>query len=70
MGLVDSVSKYHCPKCGIEYFQSDDSINYLEVSYSDAELEKYVEGNPNVLRNIDGYLRNKLLKQEYSYNYL
>ncbi len=53
-----------------EYFQSDSSINYLEVTYSDPELEKYVEGNPHVLRNIDVHLRNKLLKQEYNFNYL
>lgn len=27
-------------------------------------IETYVEGNPNVLRNIDTYLRNKLLQWE------
>jgi len=52
-----------------EYFQSEGSINYLEVSYSDPDLEKYVEGNQYVLRNVDAYIRNKLLKQEYNYNF-
>jgi hypothetical protein len=51
-----------------EYIPSDSSINYLEVSYSNPELEKYVEGNPNVLRNIDAYLRNKLLEREFNYS--
>ena len=49
-----------------EYVSSDSSINYLEVSYSHADMEKYVEGNPNVLRNIDAYLRNKLLQKEFN----
>ena len=47
-----------------EYVSSDSSINYLEVSYSHPDIEKYVEGNPNVWRNIDAYLRNKLLQWE------
>jgi len=49
-----------------EYIPSDSSINYLEVGYSNPDLEKYVEGNPNVLRNIDAYLRNKLLEREFN----
>lgn len=53
-----------------EYSESNCTINYLEVSYSDPDLEKYVEGNPYVLRNIDSYLRNKLLKQESNYNFI
>ncbi len=44
------------------------SINYLDVQYSDPQMRKHVEGNPNVLRNIDSYLRNNLLYQEYSIN--
>ncbi len=49
-----------------EYFQSDSSINYLDICYSDPELERYDEGNPFVLKNIDGYVRNKLLKLEFN----
>jgi hypothetical protein len=41
------------------------SVNYLDVQYSDSELRKHVEDNPNVLRNIDSHLRNNLLYQEY-----
>jgi hypothetical protein len=47
-----------------EYFPSDSSINYLDICYSDPALERYLEGNPFVLKNIDAYIRNKLLKQE------
>ena len=49
-----------------EYISFDSSINYLEVSYSNPDMEKCVEGNPNVLRNIDAYLRNKLLQREFN----
>jgi hypothetical protein len=50
-----------------EYFQSDNSINYLDICYSDPELEQQVEGNPIVLKNVDAYIRNNLLKQEFNY---
>jgi hypothetical protein len=53
-----------------EYFSSDSSINYLDICYSDSDLERYVEGNPFVLKNIDAYVRNKLLKQEFNYNFI
>ena len=49
-----------------EYSSSLGSINYLEVEYSDPKMRKYVEDNPNVMRNIDSHLRNNLLFQEYN----
>lgn len=52
-----------------EYSSSDCSIKYLNVHYGDPELTKHVEGNPTVLRNIDSYLRNKLLKLEHEFSY-
>lgn len=48
------------------YSSSLSIINYLDVQYGDQQIEKYVEGNPNVLRNIDSYLRNNLLFHEYN----
>jgi hypothetical protein len=65
--------KYGDFKTGIicvefEYIESSCTLNYLEIKYSDRELEEYVEGNPCVLRNMDAYFRNKLLKQQYSFN--
>jgi hypothetical protein len=49
-----------------EYSSSQGSLNYLEVEYSDPRMRKYVEGNPNVMRNIDSHLRNNLLYEEYN----
>jgi len=51
-----------------EYSSSRCTINYLDVHFSDPEIRQQVEGNPYVLRNIDSYLRNKLLNQEYNFN--
>jgi hypothetical protein len=51
----------------IEFSPSNLSINYLDVQYSDPILGQKVEDNPNILRNIDSYLRNKLLKLEYNF---
>ena len=51
-----------------EYSSSHCSINYLDVQYGDPQMRKHVEGNPNVLRNIDSHLRNNLLYKEYSIN--
>lgn len=50
-----------------EYSPGDSPINYLDVQYSDPSLTNHGEGNPQVLRNIDSYLRNKLLKLEYDF---
>jgi hypothetical protein len=41
-------------------------IEYLDVQYSDTRLESQVESNPRVLKNIDAYMRNKLLKLQYN----
>ena len=49
-----------------EYSSTLCSINYLDVEYGDSELRKHVEGNPNVLRNIDSHLRNNQAYHEYS----
>ena len=51
-----------------EYSSNLCSINYLDVQYSDPQMRKHVEGNPNVLRNIYPHLRTNLLYQEYSIN--
>jgi hypothetical protein len=50
----------------VEFSRSDLSIKYLDVGYSDPELLKHVESRPNVLRNVDAYLRDKLLRVEYN----
>jgi hypothetical protein len=74
--LTDMVFfKYGDSKAGsvcveFEYFLLDSSINYLDICYSDPDLERYVEGNQFVLKNIDAYIRNKLLKQEFDHNFV
>jgi hypothetical protein len=50
----------------LRFSPSDMRIDYLDVRYSDALLEKQVESNPHVLKNIDAFLRNKLLKLQYN----
>jgi hypothetical protein len=39
-------------------------ITYSDIKYSDKRMEKYLEENPNVIRNIDSYLKNKMLESE------
>ena len=39
-------------------------ITYSDIKYSDERMEKYLEENPNVIRNIDSYLKNKMLESE------
>jgi len=50
----------------IEFSPADLYINYLDVQYSDKQLQQVVESNPHALRNIDSYLRNRLLKLQYN----
>jgi len=65
--------KYNDSKTGsmfveLEYIQYDNTWNYQGITYSDADLEKYVESNPQVLRKIDADLRNRL-KQKYHHSF-
>jgi hypothetical protein len=48
----------------IEFSPAEVYINYLDIEYSDKQLQQAVESNPHALRNIDSSLRNKLLKLE------
>ncbi len=43
-----------------QYYPSDGSIDYVDVRYSDEELQSKVEGNPDMMKNIDNYLRKVL----------
>jgi hypothetical protein len=65
--------KYNNSKVGsmfieLEYIQSDNTWNYEGITYSDTDLENYVESNPQVLRKIDVDLRNRL-KQKYHHSF-
>jgi hypothetical protein len=50
----------------LRFTPSSMRIEYLDVQYSDKQLERQVESSPQVLKNIDAYLRNKLLKLQYN----
>ncbi len=43
-----------------QYYPSDGSIDYVDVRYSDEELQSKVEGDPEMMKNIDNYLRKAL----------
>lgn len=44
-----------------EHYPSSGAIRYIDVRYTDGKLQSIVEGNPDMMKNIDNYLR-KLLK--------
>jgi hypothetical protein len=46
-----------------KYYSSSGDISYVEVTYSDKRLEYMIEGNPRMIRNIDSYLRQRLIRQ-------
>jgi hypothetical protein len=41
------------------------TITYSNIKYSDKRMEAYLEKNPSVIRNIDSYLKNKMLESEF-----
>ncbi|WP_148681078.1 hypothetical protein [Candidatus Nitrososphaera gargensis] len=45
-----------------EYYPSNDTLNYVDVRYTNNKLKSKVEGDPTMMRNIDSYLR-RLLAQ-------
>ena len=46
-----------------EYYPSSGAINYVDVRYTDTRLKSMVEGDPKMMKNIDGYLRRRLQDQ-------
>jgi hypothetical protein len=45
------------------YYPSTGDIEYINVFYSDKELQSKVESDPEMMRNIDNYLRKALNKR-------
>ena len=43
-----------------QYYPSNGSIDYVDVRYSDEQLQSKVESNPEMMKNIDNYLRKVL----------
>ena len=50
------------------YNSKNGIITYSDIKYSDKRMEKYLEDNPNVIRNIDSYLKNKMLQSELKFS--
>ena len=40
-----------------QFYPSDGSIDYVDVRYTDKQLQSKVEGSPELMKNIDNYLR-------------
>jgi hypothetical protein len=40
-----------------KYYPLKDAINYMDVKYTDDRLKSMIEGNPQMMRNIDNYIR-------------
>ena len=47
------------------YNPQEITITYSNIKYSDKRMEAYLEKNPSVIRNIDSYLKNKMLETEF-----
>jgi hypothetical protein len=43
-----------------QYYPSNGFIDYVDVRYTDKQLQSKVESNPEMMRNIDNYLRKVL----------
>ena len=40
-----------------KYYPYDDSLTYIDVIYSNTKLRSMIEGNKDMMRNIDNYIR-------------
>jgi hypothetical protein len=52
-----------------DYYSYDGRIKYRDMHYSNPKLIKHIEGNPQVMKNIDSYLRRNLLESEYGFKF-
>ncbi len=43
-----------------QYYPSNGAIDYVDVRYTDKQLQSKVEGNPEMMKNIDNFLRRVL----------
>ena len=49
-----------------QYYPSTDTIQYVNVFYSDQKLQSKIECDPEMMKNIDNYLRKVLNKRSTS----
>jgi hypothetical protein len=50
-----------------QYYPSTGTIQYVNVAYSDEELQSKIESDPEMMKNIDNYLRRVLNKRSTSF---
>ncbi|MDQ3853378.1 MAG: hypothetical protein M3299_11145 [Thermoproteota archaeon] len=49
-----------------QYYPSTGAIHYVNVLYTDKKLQSKIEGDPELMKNIDNYLRKVLNKRSAS----
>ena len=49
-----------------QYYPSNGSIDYVDVRFTDQQLQTRVESNPEMMKNIDNYLRKVLNERSCS----
>jgi hypothetical protein len=47
-----------------KYDIHDDTIDYIDIEYTNPKLRLLIEGNSKMMENIDRYIRNLLLKNK------
>ena len=46
-----------------KYLAKDDSVEYVDIEYSDLRLKEMIDGNEQMMERVDKYVRNLLAKQ-------
>lgn len=46
-----------------KYDPDDDAIEYIDIEYSDPEIQLCIENNAKMMESVDIYIRNLLLKR-------
>ncbi|MEP0824421.1 MAG: hypothetical protein HRF40_02945 [Nitrososphaera sp.] len=46
-----------------KYFAKDDTIEFVDIQYSDPRLQEIFDGNDRMLKRVDEYIRNLLSRQ-------
>jgi hypothetical protein len=46
-----------------KYDPDDDTIEYIDIEYSDPEIQSSIENNTKMMESVDIYIKNLLLKR-------
>jgi hypothetical protein len=47
-----------------KYYTSNDSIEYIDIEYTNPKLQSLIESNSKMMENVDCYIRNLLLRNK------